>query len=99
MPNLSAISAEGASAAYRRLDQAAQDIAAGSVNAQRDPAARTGTQSASGVKSQEEDSYSGSPDLAAAIYKVDQAAVAAKTNMRAMSVEQQLDHDTLDIFA
>ncbi|MGD0309274.1 MAG: hypothetical protein ABSC02_08285 [Acidobacteriota bacterium] len=99
MPNLDAISAEGVRAAYRTLDQAAQDIAAGSVNARRDPAARPGTQSVSGVKSQEEDSYSGTPDLAAKLYEVDQATVAAKTNLRVLSVERQLDHDTLDLLA
>ncbi len=99
MPNLYAISGEGVRAACRSLDQAAQDIAAGSVNARRDPTARIGTQSGTGVKSQEEDSYSGKPDLAGEFYKVDQATVAAKTNLRVLSVERQLDHDTLDLLA
>jgi hypothetical protein len=99
MPSLYAISAEGARAACRTLDQAAQDIAAGSVNARRDPAARPGIQSVSGVKSQEGDSHSGKVDLAGELNKVDQATMDAKANLRVMSVQQQLDHDTLDLLA
>jgi flagellar basal body rod protein FlgC len=99
MTSLYSISAAGVSAAWNTLNQAAERIATGSVGAQPDQGRAGGSDSVTGDKSQQSASSSAPVDLVTELLKVQQAKIDAEANLQVMSVQQQLDRDTLDLLA
>jgi hypothetical protein len=85
-------------AAWRTLAQAAHRIAAGSVNARREPVPGSEDPISGREVSDSAPSHM-QIDLAEELAKVDQSKIEIKANLRVMSLEAELERDTLDILA
>jgi hypothetical protein len=92
-------SLEGVRAAWRTLDRAAHRIAAGSVGAQHVPPPGVGKDPLSGGEDVDTSPAIMRVDLAGELWAVGQAKIEVKANLKVMSVERELERDTLDILA
>jgi hypothetical protein len=99
MVSVYSISAEGISAACRTLNEAAQRIAARSVNARRDSTPGAGSNTVSGRNSQEIASSPAKVDLVTELFTVKLAKIDAEANLRVMSTQQDLEHEILNLLA